>query len=116
MDEQTLMSFSMEIHSDNPREGPGRRASTTRAMQFLTEPPSRSRILDIGCGPGMQTIDANLTVIEGSGFQLIDHFILPIWNWRRWRCFGNTLMYAGMFSIRCAGPSPAVRKWNPAIN
>jgi SAM-dependent methyltransferase len=71
MDEQDLMPFFMEIHSDNPREGPGSRASTTRAFQLLTELPSRPRILDVGCGPGMQTLD--LARLTGGDITAVDN-------------------------------------------
>jgi len=46
-----------EIHSGNPREGPGEYQSTKRAFEMLKDLPSKPRILDMGCGPGMQTID-----------------------------------------------------------
>lgn len=62
MDEQDIMPLFMEIHSDNPREGPGSRDSTARAYRLLTDLPSQPDILDVGCGPGMQTLDlAGLT-------------------------------------------------------
>jgi len=46
-----------EIHSDNPREGPGNLESTKRAFDSLTNLPENPLILDIGCGPGKQTFD-----------------------------------------------------------
>jgi ubiquinone/menaquinone biosynthesis C-methylase UbiE len=45
------------IHQGLPREGPGDRASTQRAFQRLTGLTSSSTVLDVGCGPGQQTID-----------------------------------------------------------
>jgi SAM-dependent methyltransferase len=45
-----------EIHRDLPREGPGSDQSTLRAFEMLPKLPAAARILDIGCGPGMQTI------------------------------------------------------------
>jgi len=45
------------IHKDLPREGPGDGASTRRAFHLLTGLPEAGRILDVGCGPGQQTID-----------------------------------------------------------
>lgn len=48
-----------EVHQDLPREGPGNRESTMRALDVVIaaggSPPAR--VLDIGCGPGMQTLD-----------------------------------------------------------
>ncbi len=46
-----------ELHSGLPREGPGDNASTRKAYLMLEELPENPRILDIGCGPGMQTIE-----------------------------------------------------------
>jgi SAM-dependent methyltransferase len=48
--------FFWEIHRDLPREGPGDNASTRRALAAagLASAPA---ILDVGCGPGMQTVE-----------------------------------------------------------
>lgn len=73
MDEQDLMPFFMEIHSDNPREGPGSRKTTTRAFQLMTKLPSRPRILDVGCGPGMQTLD--LARLTGGDITAVDNHL-----------------------------------------
>jgi len=51
-----------EIHQDLPREAPGSNESTSKAFGLLTELPACPDILDIGCGPGMQTMQiAQLT-------------------------------------------------------
>jgi ubiquinone/menaquinone biosynthesis C-methylase UbiE len=47
----------MEIHRGLPRQGPGDAASTTRAFAMLALKTDKPRILDVGCGPGAQTID-----------------------------------------------------------
>jgi methylase of polypeptide subunit release factors len=39
-----------------PREGPGDDASTECALRLLQHLPPRPRILDIGSGPGAQTL------------------------------------------------------------
>ena len=52
-----MMDIFWEIHSDLPREGPGDSDSTARAYSALSGLPACPRILDIGCGPGMQTLD-----------------------------------------------------------
>jgi SAM-dependent methyltransferase len=45
------------IFESNPRQGPGQRASTERALRRLPELAPEQRILDIGCGSGAQTLD-----------------------------------------------------------
>lgn len=51
------MDIFFEIHRDLPRESPGNNESTRRAFHLLKDLPSQPNILDIGCGPGMQTIE-----------------------------------------------------------
>jgi len=56
------MNLFFELHSGLPREGPGDNASTMRAFSYLNALPPNPIIVDIGCGPGMQTIQlASLT-------------------------------------------------------
>ncbi|PYN11235.1 MAG: SAM-dependent methyltransferase [Candidatus Rokuibacteriota bacterium] len=45
-----------ELHSGLPREGPGSDDSTREALRLVGRLPDEPRILDIGCGPGMQTL------------------------------------------------------------
>jgi len=54
----TLMinDIFFEIHQDLPREGPGRDKYTRKAFEMLPK-LDRPRILDIGCGPGGQTME-----------------------------------------------------------
>jgi len=51
------MDLFFELHHDLPREGPGQAASTRRAFSLMTGLPDRPRLLDIGCGPGLQTLE-----------------------------------------------------------
>lgn len=51
------MEFFFEIHQNLPREGPGDTASTRKALEMITGLPERPAILDVGCGPGVQTRD-----------------------------------------------------------
>jgi ubiquinone/menaquinone biosynthesis C-methylase UbiE len=51
------MDIFWEIHSNLPREGPGDSESTARAYAAATDLPTQPKILDIGCGSGMQTLD-----------------------------------------------------------
>jgi ubiquinone/menaquinone biosynthesis C-methylase UbiE len=56
------MSIFFEIHSDIPREGPGDNESTRKAYKLIEKYVSKPVILDIGAGPGMQTMEiAKLT-------------------------------------------------------
>lgn len=50
------MNLFWELHKDIPREGPGEDEATLRAYALLQDLPKQPRILDIGCGPGAQTI------------------------------------------------------------
>lgn len=54
-----------------PRGGPGSNASTRRAYGLLTEVPAAPRILDVGCGPGMQTLE--LTRLSGGTVTGLDN-------------------------------------------
>ncbi|MDO9086820.1 MAG: methyltransferase domain-containing protein [Anaerolineaceae bacterium] len=51
------MELFFEIHKDLPREGPGDSDSTRRAFRKLAALPDEPAILDVGCGPGAQTMD-----------------------------------------------------------
>ena len=62
MTENQAMGVFFEIHDDIPRGGPGSIESTRRAFLTMTDIPKQPSILDVGCGPGMQTLDlASLT-------------------------------------------------------
>ncbi|MAE93560.1 MAG: SAM-dependent methyltransferase [Deltaproteobacteria bacterium] len=49
--------YFFQIYGTLPRAGPGSNALTRRALELMTELPESPRILDVGCGPGMQTIE-----------------------------------------------------------
>lgn len=65
MNEATAHQVFFELHSDLPREGPGDNATTTRVYSLLTDLPHQPRLLDLGCGPGMQTIRLAQLAAEG---------------------------------------------------
>ncbi len=50
------MNLFFEIHRDLPREAPGSDACTARALAMIPNLPDQPEILDIGCGPGAQTL------------------------------------------------------------
>jgi ubiquinone/menaquinone biosynthesis C-methylase UbiE len=54
---EKLPEIFWEIHSGLPREGPGDNESTRKTYLLLKDLPKHPRLLDIGCGPGMQTIE-----------------------------------------------------------
>jgi cyclopropane fatty-acyl-phospholipid synthase-like methyltransferase len=51
-----MNEYFFELHTDLPREGPGDAASTLKALRLM-DLPAHPHILDVGCGPGMQTIE-----------------------------------------------------------
>ena len=51
------MSIFRELTEGLPRQAPGSAAATLRALGLVRGLPSRPRILDVGCGPGAQTIE-----------------------------------------------------------
>jgi ubiquinone/menaquinone biosynthesis C-methylase UbiE len=51
------MDLFLELHRDIPRQGPGNDESTRRAFKSIPEIPEGVRILDIGCGPGAQSLE-----------------------------------------------------------
>ena len=61
-----------EIHRDNPREGPGSFEATRKAYSALTGLPDKPIILDIGCGPGQQTLD--LASLSAGTIHAIDNY------------------------------------------
>ncbi len=50
------MEIFWELHKDLSREGPGNEASTHKALAMAKSLPTKVRVLDLGCGPGAQTI------------------------------------------------------------
>lgn len=50
------MEVYVRLFADMPRAGPGCDESTERAFKSIPDLPHGPRILDIGCGPGMQTL------------------------------------------------------------
>jgi ubiquinone/menaquinone biosynthesis C-methylase UbiE len=65
----------LEIHKDMPRQGSGRDEYTHKAFEMIPT-IKQPKILDIGCGPGVQTIKlAKLSDGEVIGIDIVDQFL-----------------------------------------
>ncbi len=51
------MKYFYELFESLPRGGPGDNDSTRKAFSMMKDLPSKPLILDLGCGPGMQTLE-----------------------------------------------------------
>jgi SAM-dependent methyltransferase len=69
MTEKQLAVF-FEVHADLPREAPGSRGTTQIAFSCIEDLPPRPSVLDVGCGPGAQTID--LQKLSGGTVHAVD--------------------------------------------
>lgn len=56
MDQRALELF-LELHRGLPRQAPGGREHTLRALGDVPDLPEEPRIIDLGCGPGAHTVD-----------------------------------------------------------
>ena len=70
------MTYFLEIYGGVPRAGPGSHQCTRRAYKLMSEVPEAPHILDIGCGPGAQTVD--LLNISGGSVLALDFLPLMI--------------------------------------
>lgn len=70
------MAYFLEIFGGLPRAGPGSTECTRRAYALMSGVPRSPRILDIGCGPGVQTVD--LLGISGGTVLALDFLPLMI--------------------------------------
>lgn len=51
------MENIFKLHRDMPRQGPGDNNSTRKALHLINLTEKPLAVLDIGCGPGMQTVE-----------------------------------------------------------
>jgi len=56
VDEKEFFRALFTLHRDMPRQGPGSDAATQQAISLLPALPTRPTVLDLGCGPGRQTL------------------------------------------------------------
>ena len=65
----------LEIHKDMPRQGAGRNKYTQKAFGMIPK-IKQPKILDIGCGPGMQTIKlAQMSDGEVIGIDIFEQYL-----------------------------------------
>lgn len=86
-EKQTIHEFDLDIihefFSDTERQGPGSREETLKALSFIDGLTGKSKIADIGCGTGGQTmVLAQNTACEITGVdawqQYIDQFNINV--------------------------------------
>jgi SAM-dependent methyltransferase len=71
-DDPRVREVFFDVHSGLPREGPGNRASTARALSLCGALPGGARVLDIACGPGRQTLDL-AQLMPGADIAAVDN-------------------------------------------
>lgn len=59
------MNHFLQIYGTLPRADPGSNELTRRAFEMMSDVPESPQILDIGCGPGMQTVEL-LSITSGT--------------------------------------------------
>jgi ubiquinone/menaquinone biosynthesis C-methylase UbiE len=68
-----LSAVFYELFAGLPRQGPGDAASTKKALSLIPKRPHSPRILDIGCGSGMQTLElarlTDATIVATDNYQ-----------------------------------------------
>ena len=62
---QRLREIFFDVQRGLPRQGPGSDDSTLKALSLCPELPERPAILDIGCGPGRQTLALANALMDG---------------------------------------------------
>lgn len=67
------MDYFIELFGTLPRAGPGDNASTRKAFEMMEYLPAEVRILDIGSGPGVQTVE----LLRVSGATVVALDMLP---------------------------------------
>ena len=72
--ELAAMEVFWKLHEGLPKQGPGSDASTRRALALLPPLPPAPRILDLGCGPGRQSL---VLARETAGFVTALDFLPP---------------------------------------
>ncbi len=56
LEDPLVFSLFLEIYGTLPRAGPGSTEDTLRALALVSSDPGPRTVLDLGCGPGAQTL------------------------------------------------------------
>jgi ubiquinone/menaquinone biosynthesis C-methylase UbiE len=65
VENQRLFKIFLDVQRGLPRQGPGSDESTLKALSLCTGLPERPAVLDIGSGPGMQTVALAKALADG---------------------------------------------------
>ncbi|MEY8702247.1 cyclopropane-fatty-acyl-phospholipid synthase family protein, partial [Francisella philomiragia] len=76
----TEFDLLIELHKNNPRQGPGSEADTLKALSFIQDKlPKHAKVLDIGCGTGGQALTlANNLDCEIVAVDLFEEFLTEL--------------------------------------
>lgn len=72
-DDPRVRAVFFELHGGLPRQGPGDPECTARALVLAGPLLPAPRVLDIGCGPGMQTVDLAVLLPDAEITALDNH-------------------------------------------
>jgi ubiquinone/menaquinone biosynthesis C-methylase UbiE len=71
-----LLELIIEFHKDNERQGPGSEEATLKALKLIPYLNEKTKILDIGCGTGGQTITlAKNTAAQITAVDMMPQFL-----------------------------------------
>ena len=71
-----LLELIIEFHKDSERQGPGSDEATLKALSYIPLMNEKTKILDIGCGTGGQTlILANNTAAQITAVDMLPQFL-----------------------------------------
>ena len=71
-----LLELIIEFHKDNERQGPGSDEATLKALSYIPLLNEKTKILDIGCGTGGQTLNlANNTTAQITAVDMLPQFL-----------------------------------------